>query len=361
MKKTQEIKEGEIDLIELARLIWSRKSFILKATTAFFVLGIVIAFTSKVEYEASCKLLPESQERMEGDLNGLGGLAGLAGIKLDLGSGGGVLTPGLYPEIVRSLPVQMKILNDTVFFETKGTRTTSFHYFKEIDRPSMLGYLSKYTIGLPGLIKGFFSVEEGLGNSIASFGYDSLIRISKEDWKLIEQFKERITVSVDKKSGVIDMSMEMPDPVASAQITKLIIDLLTEEVTNYKINKAKDNLLYVSRSYDDARKKFEQAQLALAKATDKNRGMVSAIANIELQRLKNEYDLAFEVYRELASQVEQAKIKLKTETPVFTVLEPVRVPEDKSKPKRAIIIALFSLAGLFSSVLFIIMKKKFIV
>ena len=95
----------------------------------FFLLGLLIAFGSKVEYEASCKLMPESQEGMKPNLGGLGSLAGLAGINLDMG-GSGALTPELYPQIAQSVPFLLKILNEPIHFEKQDTTTTSYIFFK---------------------------------------------------------------------------------------------------------------------------------------------------------------------------------------------------------------------------------------
>jgi LPS O-antigen subunit length determinant protein (WzzB/FepE family) len=68
------IKDDEIDLIEVAKTIWAGRKLILKVTAVFLVIGLVIAFGSKVEYEASCKLMPETQEGMKSNLGGLGSL-----------------------------------------------------------------------------------------------------------------------------------------------------------------------------------------------------------------------------------------------------------------------------------------------
>ena len=354
MEETKTITEDEIDLIELAKTIWAGRGLIVKITSVFVFLGLIVAFTSKVEYKASCKLLPESQEGMKGNLGGLSGLAGLAGINLDAG-GGGVLSPELYPEITKSLPFQLQILNDTLFFENQNIKTTSFHYFKEIDKPTLLGYLAKYTIGLPRSIKSLLTKEDK-GNKITANKNEPL-RVSKENWKIIESFKERININVDIKSGLIDIAVEMPDPLAAASLTEKVVALLTDEVTEYKINKARNNLNFVQSSFIDAKKEFETIHLALAKMTDQNRNVSSALAEIELQRIQNEYSVAFEVYKGLASQVEQAKIKLKEEMPVFTVLEPVIVPVEKSNMRKLHILIISILLGAALSALYIIFKN----
>lgn len=349
------IQDDEIDLVELAKTIWAGRLFIAKVTGVFIIMGLVIAFTSPVEYEASTKLLPESSEGSSPKLSGLGGLAGLAGINLgSMSSGGGLLTPQLYPEIVNSLPFILDVMNDTIYFETQNIHTTSFYYFENIAKPSLLVYIKKYTVGLPGLIKAsIFNGKEELARSTKHEFY----RLSKEDWALVEGFRERITVKINDESGLISINVEMPDAFAAAEITKKIERNVTQAVIKYKTDKAKENLDFVVETFEDAKMEFESVQLRLARATDRNMNVTSATAQVELRRIENQYNLAFEVYKGLASQVEQAKIKLKEDTPVFSTLEPVRIPVEKSKPKRGTTLLAFGIIGVFFAIAWVLFKS----
>lgn len=338
------IQDDEIDLIEVAKTIWAGRKLILKVTFVFFLLGLLIAFGSKVEYEASCKLMPESQEGMKSNLGGLGSLAGLAGINLDMGSSG-ALTPELYPEIAQSVPFLLKILNAPIHFEKQDTTTTSYVYFKEIDTPSLISLLMKYTILLPFEIKAWLSRDEGKADK--SNPDSEIIRLSKKDSKLLEKFRDRISVSVDSKSGIISIKTEMPDAMASAELAKKSVQLLTDYITDYKISKAQKNLKFVLERFEEAKTNFENYQEQLALFNDRNRNVVTAYAQTEYQRLQTEYNISFEVYKGLATQLEQAKIKVKEETPVFTVLEPVKVPIEKSSPKRTIVLVVSVFFGGF--------------
>lgn len=346
------INEEEIDLIELAKVIWSRRLFIIKVTGVFIVLGLIIALTSKVEYEASCKLLPESQEGNP-DLGGLGGLAGLAGFDLSGFSDSGVLSPELYPAIVNSAPFLDRLIKTPIYFEKKDTIVSSFEYFKNIETPSLLGLIGEYTIGLSEKIKSLFgsSVESTLDNY-------NMLRFSKEDWEIIKKYQNRLSVSVDTKTGTIGVSCEMPDPVAAAKVTELLVKELTKTVTNYKIEKSQINLEFIEERFDEVKREYKFKQQQLAKFTDRNRNITNSIIQTEYERLQNELNFTFEVYKGLATQLEQAKIKVKEETPIFTELEPVRIPEGKSKPKRALILIIFSLLGITFSVSYVLVKNS---
>ncbi len=347
------IQEDEIDLVELAKTIWAGRKLIAKTTGVFVLIGLVIAFTSPVEYEASCKLLPESQKAKMLNLGGLAGIAGIAGVDLSSMAGGTseILTPQLYPEIVNSLPFILEVMNDTVYFEQKKLKVTSFRYFKEVARPSLIGSIIKYSVGLPGLIKRTIIGDANLSKNTSSF-----FRVSKEDWGLIEKFKKRITVEIDDETGIIEVIAEMPDPFAAAQITKKIELMLTEAVIEYKIDKVRKNLEFTQETYNESQKEFENIQLRLARISDRNQNVTSATAEIELKKIEHEFDIAFSVYKSLSTEVEKAKIQLKKETPVFTVLEPVRIPVEKIKPMRAIILIIFMAIGLFCSSTYLTIK-----
>lgn len=345
--------EDEIDLVEVAKTIWSNRKTIFKSTVIFIILGLIIAFGSRIEYEASCKLLPDTQGSKIPNFGGLSGLAGLAGINIDVGNQG-ALSPELYPQIVHSLPFQLSILNKELRFEKKDTIVSSYVYFKEIYSPSFLGLLYEFTLGLPGKIKGLFSEE---GEKINIELKDGIIRLNKEDDKFIQTFKERIRVEVDSKTGIITLSTEMPDPIASAELAKLSVDLLQQYVIDYKISKAKENLDFIMDRYKEAKTKFEKAQINLAAFNDRNQNVVTARALTDQQRLQNEYNLAFEVYQGLATQLEQAEIKVKEDTPVFTLVEPVRVPVEKSTPQRKLILAMSIVLGALVGIMWIFLSN----
>jgi uncharacterized protein involved in exopolysaccharide biosynthesis len=348
------IKDDEIDLIEVAKTIWAGRKLILKVTGVFLIVGLIIAFGSKVEYEASCKLMPETQEGMKSNLGGLGSLAGLAGINLDMG-GTGALTPDLYPQIAQSVPFIMKVWNEPIQFEKQDTTVSSYLFFKEIDKSSFISLAMKYTIGLPFQIKAWLTSTDDESKRDQNSG--QIIRLNKEDTELLEKYRDRISVNVDTKTGILTLSTEMPDANAAAELAQLSIDLLTQYVTDYKVSKAQENYDFVQERFNEAKIDFENSQEALAGFNDRNRNVVTAMAQAESQRLQNEYNLAFEVYKGLATQLEQAKIKVKEETPVFTVLEPVKVPVEKTSPKRILILASSLFIGSIIGIIIIFLSQ----
>ena len=349
----QIVKDDEIDLIEVAKTVWAGRKLILKVTAVFFVIGVIIAFGSKVEYEASCKLMPETQEGMKPNLGGLGSLAGLAGINLDLG-GNGALTPELYPEIAQSVPFLLKVWNEPIHFEKQDTVISTYQFFKEIDRPSIFNIVLKYTLYLPFQVKNWLT-DTNLTNTINSEKV-GIIRMNKDDSDIFENLKSRINVNVDPKTGVINLSTLMPDALAAAELAQVSIKILTDHITSYKISKTKVNFEFIKDRFEDAKQAFEKAQNNLASFSDRNQNVVTFLAKTELEQLQNEYNIHFEVYKDLAIKLEQSEIALKENTPIFTILEPVVIPNEKIKPLKIKITIIYTFVGFIFSIVFIILK-----
>ena len=51
-----------LDLPLLLKAIWFRKGVIIKSIIFFVILGLIIAFGSKVEYNSSIKLIPSTND-----------------------------------------------------------------------------------------------------------------------------------------------------------------------------------------------------------------------------------------------------------------------------------------------------------
>lgn len=342
-------EETEIDLIEVIRKLWAKRKFILKVTVVFMALGVLIALFSPKEYTAGCTMVPQIGEKTTG--GNLSGLAAMAGINLGSNSGGDVLMPNVYPKILSSVPFQKELMQTEIKFEDyeQPVRLLDYYTGEEYRKFSLLGTIKKYTIGLPRLILGALSKEEatpGLPDS-ASSGIQSL---SKEEDDCMKILANLVTLTVNDKEGYITLSASMPEPVAAAQLAYKVQVLLQKYVTEFKIEKARANLEFIEERYADAKSEFERKQEELAEFRDANRNFASAVAKTTEERLSNEYAVVLGVYSELAKQREQANIQVKEDTPIFAVVEPVTVPTERSKPKRALICVAFTFLGGFCGV-----------
>ena len=344
-KENKSIAGNEIDLISLVKLLWGGRRKVIKITIFFIILGVVVALIIPEEYTSGCRLIPEVQYGESGSFGGLSSLAGLAGFDVDNGSGVSVLTPDLYPAIAKSLTFQMELLNEKVYYREYDTLITGFDYFQHFRTKSILAYVSEYTIGLPYTVKKWFISNDVDTGGPSEYVDPSIVRLSKEKFQIIENFRERIIVEADEITGLISISIDMPHPQTAAIYAHLLKENLTERATEYKLEKLQDNLKFLQAQHDEKKAEYREKQLALANFVDKNQNIRSSVYQTNYQNLRNEVNAAFELYRGMVIQLEQVKATVAEETPVFTVLEPIQIPIEKSRPRRGLTVVIFAFLG----------------
>ena len=126
-------------------------------------------------------------------------------------------------------------------------------------------------------------------------------------------------------------------------------ELLQSNIIAFKSQSARNNLDFIERQYESKRQEFEQIQDSIAIFKDQNLNITSTLYQNQLTRLESQFTVISSVFQELAGQVEQAKIQVNKDTPIFTIIEPVSVPLERSKPKRTMMMIIWTfLGGVFS-------------
>lgn len=356
------VADDEIDLIALAKTVWNGRKTILISILAGAILGIFVALSSPNEYTANAILVPQlggSQSK----IGGLGGLAALVGINLNLDQGAD-LSPAVYPQIANSLPFKLELMNTSFNFSEFSQPVTLFDYFTKYRKPLVLDWIKKYTIGLPGM-----AIEAMKGTTkLASLPKDSPdqpILLSQKQNAVKKTLDELITLDASNKQGNLILSVRMPEAIAAAQIGIKAQNMLQRYVTEFKIEKAKSTLWYIQERYNEARDEFGIIQDSLSEVKFRNKNLTSGLARIETDRIQTSYTIAFGIFQELSKQLEQAKIQVRQETPVFTVIEPISIPTEKSKPNRTMILLVWLFLGgvigvgvVFSRMFFASIKKQ---
>lgn len=348
-RQTNQIpQDEEIDLVEVIRKLWKNRKLIIKITVVFMVIGVLVALFSPKEYSAGCTMVPQVGDKKAS--GGLSGLASMVGINLGSMGGGEVLAPTIYPKILASVPFKKELMATPLKFEEYEQPITLFDYYTkdEYKKFSLFGVVKKYTIGLPGVIIGAIRGEDT--TQIMAEQGSAIQSLSKDEKEVAEILDRIVSLNVNDKDGYVQLSASLPEALAVAQLAQQAQKLLQEYITRFKIEKVQSNLDFVQKQYDKAKERYEVRQDELAKFRDANKGFVSAVAKTREDMLTNEYNLAYNVYSELAKQLEQAEIAVNETTPILTVVEPVVVPVERSKPKRGLICVLFTFLGGFAGV-----------
>lgn len=336
--------EQEIDLLELLQKLWAGRRLILKWCAVGAIVGLVIAFSIPKEYTTTVKLAPEIQGN-KSNLGGLGSLASMAGINMGSMNSTDAVYPELYPDIVQSIPF-MTALFDVQLTDAEGEQSwpVSKYVSEELRSPwwsTVLGFPFKVL----GWFKELFTQDEPATNDRVD-----PFRLTKEEDEIVKALQGRITASVDTKTQIVSLSVTMQDPLVSAMLTDTVMRNLQNYITEYRTNKARNDLAFTQHLFDEAQKKYYEAQQRYAQYVDQNQGIVRRSFRTEQERLQNEMDLAFNLYNQTAQQLQMAKAKVQESTPVYAVVQPATVPLKASKPSKLIIIVGFVfLAGIVAA------------
>lgn len=325
---TPEEQEEGIDIKALIRGLWDGRKTILICTGIFIFLGLVGALTMKRSYSVTTVMVPQ----MGDNKSGLGGLAALAGFDMGGASTNGELSPLVYPQIVSSVPFKLKMMHTPMHYEKCDTLISMFDYAQaKYEKPTVIDVVKRYTIGLPGVIFGSLKGKEkemvlpGMGEADSNGAPKPLV-VSRNEYKMLAAMDKIITLNVDKKEGIITLIANAGEPLLAAERALKAQQLLQDEVTRFRIEKSQSELDYIQARYNEAKEEADRYQMALAGTRDRMQNVITSSSTVGRERLQSKYNVANTVYLEMAKQLEQAKMKVKKDTPAFSIIQPVTVP-----------------------------------
>lgn len=362
----EEITIGEliVKIKQLLSLFWSEKNRILMVLLAAVAIGLIIDYSMIREYEAENAILTYTGSGSAGISSNLAGLAGLAGITLSdfPGASGQLVSENMLPMLISTYPVGSKLAEEPIRFYFHD-EMSAYDYFRNVyEEPflirsaqnmtrfprRLLSFMNPSSVQMPddeplqteSVLEsdtGIEVIEEGNPQSQLNHPDSQPNQLRRPffipkpgmNW-IIEELSERINIF--NEGGVLKVSARMPDPYAAADLAYLATELLMQEMINFEVRKTRDQLTFLEEQFEVSRERYEQAQVALADFTDRNRGNLTAMAQIERQRLQNEHNLAFEIFSSWSRQVEETRMRLREDTPLFTEVDPVQIPSRPLRP-----------------------------
>ena len=291
--------DDEIDLRELFGVLWAGRIKIIAISVVFAVASVVYALSVPNQYKATALLSPaqSSGGGLSGALGQLGGLASLAGVSI---GGGESSEAQVAQEIMKSWSfiegfIQSNDLAVEVYAAEGWSRSSnSLQINSDLYDESDSQWL----------------VEN---NETGKLGPPS-------SWNLFKRFLEMLSVSEDKKSGLVSVSIEHYSP----QIAKRWLDLYVAAINGH----------------------MQERKMA---------EITRNITYLEAQIKKTNIAEMQEVFYTIIE--EQIKSKMLAEASpdyAFVPVSPSMVPEEKSQPKRALICILGTLLGGMFSVLWVL-------
>jgi len=344
-------EEKEIDLVELAKKLWDKKCFVVKVCLVGFIISVIIAFSIPKEYSTTVVLAPEAKSA---SLGNMGALAAMAGVNLNQ-STDDAISPELYPNIAGSTPFLVGLFNIGVNDNDKNIDTSLYKYLDEYQKRVWWSYI----LGLPSKVLGLFSSSKNVDFLESGKENSQKIFLSKDESLILEALKDRINVSVDKKTGVITLVSTMQSPEISAFLADTVTSYLQKYIINYRTQKARQDLAFTEKLFEEAKNDYFKAQQNYTTYIDKNLNIVSARYAATREQLQNEVTLTYGVYNQMAQQLQMAKVKVQDTTPVYTIIEPSVVPLIASSPKKKLIVIGFVFLAFIGACTWILGKDFF--
>lgn len=320
--------ELEIDWMDILHRIYAIRKTLYKAAGVGIVLGIIIALSIPKQYTVTVTLSPE----MNGD-KASGGLASLASSFLGGGatsSSSDALNVTLAPDIVTSTPFVLDLF-DTQIQTLDGKLDTTLVAYLDEQKGPWWGYIKAAPGMAIGAIKSLFTEKTDSATTLNPF------QLTEKEAAKVKELRQSILAEVDKKTAMTTITVTLQDPKVTAIVADSVVAKLQQYIIDYRIKKAKEDCAYLEELYKERQQEYYEAQSRYAHYFDTNRNIAFQSIRAEQERLQNDMNLAYQVYSQVAQQLQVARAKIQEEKPVFAVVEPATIPLQPSGTSRKII------------------------
>lgn len=294
---------NEIDVKELFKFLLQEKWIAMSITFLIFILSLIYSLTLPNIFESKAILIPiESQDQISSNLSNYSRLTAFAGVDFPINDN---------QKSVQAIQ-KMKSLS---FFQQ--------HIFPNIFLPDLMALKSwdpeKNTLNYS---KDIYDRESNTWTR--KYAYPQKL-IPSEQESFQKFITKHLTLSEDKQTGFINISIKHQSPVIAKEWTELVIN----QINSYYRKKDK---LESTRSIDF---------------------LNNTIASNNISEIKQS------ITQLLQEQIKKLALIESNMNYVFDYIDPPAVMETKSEPKRSIIVLLGALFGGFLSIIYLFIKYYF--
>ena len=292
--------DDEIDLRELFGVLWSGKIKIIVITSIFAASSVIYALSIPNQYKATALLAPaqSSGGGLSSALGQLGGLASLAGVTI----GGGESSES---------QIAQEIMKSWSFVETFISDNDLAVEVYAVDGWSKNSGELQISEEVYDIASGEWLTEDSSGKIAPP-----------SSWQLFKVFSGMLSVSEDKKSGLVSVSIEHYSPQMAKELLDLYVFAINEHMQSRQVSKVSNNIEYL------------EAQI--------NKTSIAEMREV--------------FYAIIEEQTKEKMVAEASPDYAFVAVSPSMVPEEKSQPKRALICILGTLLGGTLSVLLVLVS-----
>ena len=326
----EEKKELEvIDLRVVFKKIYERRRLFIKVLPIVFVLSCAFILCLPRYYQSTLSLAPEI-----GGTSGLGGTLGslASSFGLDLGSmeTTDAINPMLYPDLMEDNGFVVGLFDIKVKSQDGEIACSYYDYLSKHQKRPFWQYALAW-------VKKLLPKDEepaiNKGNKLNPYV------LSKKQDEICKIIRDKVSISVDKKTAVISISVEAQDPLICKTVADSVKERLQTFITNYRTNKARIDEKHYKNLVDEAKADYEKARRLYGSYADSNMEMVLESYRAKQTDLENDMQLKYNTYTTLMTQYQMAKAKVQERTPAFTLVQGAAVPIKPAGPKRMLFVA----------------------
>ena len=337
-------RESEvIDLRMIARRLRQEKMVFVKVLPVVLVLSCLYIICIPRTFSTDTKLAPEIDNPMSGGT--LGDLASSLGFNLGDMQSTDAITPLLYPDLMEDNRFVTHLFGIQVETADGQVRTTYGDYLRNHQE-------KPWWTRAAGAVAGLLASDDGDGTGKKG-GFDPY-RLSKDDEGLANAIRDNVKLGVDKKTGVVTISTEAQDPLICKTLADSVRAELQDFITDYRTNKARNDLEYYKGLMDEAKAAYEKARRLYGTYADSNSDVVLESYKAKQNDLENEMQLRYNNYTAMVAQYQAAKAKVQENTPAFTTLKGAAVPIKPTGPKRMLFVIGMMILATFGVVIYIL-------
>ena len=341
-------EESSIDFKKIFQDLLKHKKLYYKVLAATAVFAVIYTLSLPNFYKVTVKLSPELNSRRS--TNSLSSMASMFGINLQGAAGNTTeaLFPTLYPDLMNSVAFHTTLFDIPVHRDKEDSVMTYYDYLAKGQKKA---WWSEVMSATTKAIFSLFLKEKKEPAKVDPF------RLTKKQAKIVKSMEKRIVCDVDKKTMMITIEVTDQDPLICATMADSVQQRLQDFITDYRTKKARNDLEFSKKAYQEAKDRYEVARRKYANFSDANQRVFLETVRSEQTKLGQELSIQSQVYTQASAQLQQAELDVQKETPAFAVLEPATVPVKKAGPARAKMCIIFLFLAFLGTTGYVLYKE----
>ena len=165
----------------------------------------------------------------------------------------------------------------------------------------------------------------------------------------VERLDQLISVRVDDQTSIVRVSVVGDHPGLAADVANRIVEYVNDFNTKKRQSQARESRRFTESRVAAADSELQHSEEAVKTFYERNRGWEQSPGlTFEEARLRRQVDIGQQVYGTLKREYETARIEEVNDTPVITVIDRAVPPQERSGPRRKVLVVL---AALFAGVI----------